>query len=76
MGIKEQIKKIMQFKYRGKKYMVYEITADILTFSSCCKNIHGVVSCFINSSLGDRDKQTELHRLINGKKLRVARRSS
>ena len=65
---------IREFRYKGKKYALSELDIEAPAFEGCCAKKDGIIVCVINHNLSFMEKQSVLHRLINGKKLRHYRR--
>lgn len=62
------IVRIYEFNYRGRSYRVMERELEYGVLSAK-KNKRGYTAIIVNSSLSDREKSKELHRLINSRGL-------
>ncbi|MFT8343759.1 MAG: hypothetical protein ABF652_20310 [Clostridium beijerinckii] len=72
MNIKDIVKKVNEFRYRGKKYKVFTLCENIESFYGCYKDINGIRHCFINANLKGIERVRTLHNLITGRKVRRA----
>lgn len=71
MNVKDIVKKVNEFRYRGKKRKVFTICEDIESFYGYYKDIKGIRHCFINANLKGIERVRILDNLITGRRVRM-----